>query len=157
MTYRDFIEKAGSETGWIIAAYTDKYILDKWPMSASEQEGYVKAPEAERKALEVRIFNKDRELLISRSDIGKEFVYREINDNSSETRDTFDEVQYLDIDTSKGHDNSYVFATGGGRYYLPVDRINDARIKIRYYVDRYPGTGQARVSDWRVVELMEGK
>ncbi len=103
MNYSELISTSLVKDGWIIAAYTDKYIVDKWPMKNESQKNDVISSES--KALEIRIFDKDRELKLWRSEIGKDFYYRERTDK--ETDDYYDEVQFLDIDTkekSEGED-----------------------------------------------------
>ena len=147
--YTDFINKFVSkprENTWFIAALTDEYILDnvkKLNDLLSDKEG---------KVLEIREFNKDKEYKLFRPQIDTEFRER-ISENKGEF---YDEIQYLDIDT-KASSGKVTVTTGGGKYNLPLHNKNNARIKIRYYIDKYETTGQARVSDWRIVELMEGR
>ena len=158
MNVNEFIAKAKETVfeGWIIVALTDDYIVDRFPISAE------KLKDNDDKVLEIRVFNQQREELLSRADIGKEFMYKAIIDEGDDrdTRDHYDEVQFLDIDTessSKHAESGKVTATGGGEYNLPLNKINDAGVRIRYYLEQYEETGQARVADWRVVELVEGK
>ncbi len=156
MTVNEFLIKAKEEIpeGWIIAALTDEYIVDRWPFASDVLSG------KDNKVLEIRVFGQKGELKISRSDIGKDFSAREICDQGERTdsRDHYDEIQYLDIDDQMGRDNEgKVTTTGGGKYKLPLNSILDAKIRIRYYFGRYEETGQARIEDWRVVELMEEK
>lgn len=168
MTAKEFIDRHQNIEGTVIAALTDEYIVDTWPkMEHASIEG------KEEKILELRIFNENEEHKLFRTDIGRAFTARMIGDRdgkpllkvNGEERDsacnweTLDEEQFLDIDTaaSAALPAGEVQATGGGRYHLPFERIGDAKIKIRYYIDRYPETGQAFVADWRVVELMEGR
>ncbi|MBQ1735164.1 MAG: hypothetical protein II038_09810 [Lachnospiraceae bacterium] len=143
--------KKNMSDGWFMAALTDEFLVDNF----SELEG--KLCKNIEKLLELRVFNSDMEYKAYRSDIGREFVTRCIKD-AVDNRDTIEEIQILDIDTkaSASMPNGYVQATGGGRYHLPINRIEDAKIKIKYYLEGKE-TGQARVADWRIVELMEGK
>ena len=153
MTVRDFLNSASEriQRGWVIAALTDEYIVDKWPLTKDVLDG------KDEKILEVRVFCDNGEMRLSRTDIGKDFSDRNIFDEEDE-RDHFDEVQFLDIDEKVGKtETGRVFTTGGGSYNLPVERITDAKIRIRYYLDKYTKTGQAMVADWRAVEFMEGK
>ena len=153
MIVRDFLNSASEriQRGWIIAALTDEYIVDKWPLTKDILDG------KDEKILEVRVFCDNGEMRLSRLDIGKDFFNRNIFDDE-EVRDHFDEVQFLDIDEKVGKSGGgRVFTTGGGSYNLPVERITDAKIKIRYYLGKYAKTGQAIVEDWRVVEFMERK
>ena len=150
VTFDEFIKEANNTQGYIIAALTDEYIVDIWPVM---QEGTLE--DKEEKILEIRIFNKDEEFKLVRTDISKDFVMRHRKDENLEERDYMDESQYLDIDTKKtgemAEKGGYVYATGGGRYYLPENKVENLKIKIRYYFDRYKNSGQARICDWRVV------
>ena len=155
MTLNDFLIKAKEEMpeGWIIAALTDEYIVDRWPLASDVLVG------KDSKVLEIRVFGRKGELKTGRSDIGKDFSFREIYDEGEkkDERDHYDEIQYLDIDDKVGvDDEGKVTATGGGKYKLPLAVIKDAKIRIRYYLGKYEETGQAKIEDWRVVELMEG-
>lgn len=156
MTINDYMIRAKDAItdGWMIAALTDEYNVEKWPVHSDYFSG------KENKVLEIRVFGKLGELKISRSDIGKEFHYRDIFDEGekADTRDHYDEIQYLDIDEKINIDSDgKVTTTGGGTYKLPLSNIHDARIRIRYYFGKYEETGQARIEDWRVVEFVEGK
>ncbi len=153
MTVKEFLDSAYEmiPDGWFIAALTDRYIVDKWPLSRGLPD------DIETKVLEARIFSASGEIRLSRTDIGKGFSYRAVFD-AKEKRDSFDEVQYLDIDEKRGKtEEGKVYTTGGGSYQLPVNRMANAQIKIRYYLGKYPETGQARIEDWRIVEFMEGE
>ena len=148
MTKSEFLTKcADIEKGWMLASLTDDYIVDDWPSSVELDEN---------KLLELRVFNEHCEHKLFRSAIDYDFDERTISDKDYD--DHFDEIHYLDIDTTKGIDDGKVTTTGGGQYKLPrkfnKDNINNARVKIRYYLGRYPKTGQARVEDWRVVEFL---
>lgn len=162
LTFREFLDECKSiESGYVVAAMTDCYIVDIWPLKREEI--------VEEKLLEIRVFNKGMEAKLFRSDISKKFSYRMINDyekkyeaeNSKELdySDYFDDYQYLDIDTKKSEksfrNEKVVISTGGGSYYLPMDKMIDVMIKLRMYFGRYPDTGQARVFDWRVVDFVE--
>lgn len=152
MTVNEYISRVNQTIikGWIIAALTDEYIVDEWPLREDE------LMSKEGRVLEIRVFNDTEECKLSRSDVGKEFAFRRICD-SEDGRDSYDEVQFLDIDDKKGKDaDGKVTATGGGTYKLPLSSIKDAKIRIRYYLGKYDATGQARVEDWRVVEFKEG-
>ena len=150
MMIEDFYRECEAihENGWMIAMLTDDYLVERWPGSSR--------PDPE-KLLELRIFDANMECRLFRGDIGQEFHYRKLSDQDD--RDTFDEVQYLDIDSraSEKEPGEYVISTGGGRYHLPLENTKDVRIKVRYYLDQYEQTGQARISDWRIVEFMEGE
>jgi hypothetical protein len=146
---KDAVEKISS--GFIIAALTDQYVVDKWP-----SEERVKLENEGEKVLEIRIFDKESELKISRTEMGAELGCRVLSDADG-GREYFDEVQYLDIDDKSIGAGDKVRATGGGEYNLPLTKKSNAKIRIRYYLGKYEETGQARVEDWRIVELVEGK
>ena len=176
MTVESFLNGCKGMDGYIIVALTDEYIVDKWSdteiLLTEKQMG---------KVLEIRVFSKYEEHKLFRPDIGKAFTERIIIDTESGTvlmvngeqidlssnadndkqslrwECMGDEIQFLDINMAKGRNENAVFSTSGGAYNLPLEKSQDAKIKIRYYLDRYPDTGQARVADWRIVELMEGK
>ena len=155
MTVDDFVNIAKNEikTGYIIAALTDEYIVDRWSLENADNV----LKDKNGKILEVRVFNDVKECKISRYDISEVFNYRRICD-IEEKCDRYDEWQFLDIDDSISKDeDGRVTSTGGGKYKLPLDSKENARILIRYYLGRYELTGQARVEDWRVVEFKEGE
>lgn len=150
VNFEAFISEAKYIEGYIIASLTDEYIVDNWPMM---QKSSLKGKE--NKILEIRVFNKNEELKLIRTDISKDFMMRhKIDKNLSEDL-YMDESQYLDIDTKRSvtvsEDGGYVYSTGGGKYYLPWENIENVKIKIRYYFDKYENSGQARISDWRIV------
>ena len=156
MTVRDFLEQAKTkiETGGCIAALTDEYLVESWPQQTDFLTG------KEEKILELRVFGKQGEMKLSRSTVGQELSFRSVFDEGEDkdSRDHYDETQYLDIDETAGKNaEGKVTTTGGGTYQLPVDNIRDAAIRIRYYLGKYEETGQSRIEDWRVVEFVEGK
>ena len=152
VTFEEFINEAKYIEGYIVAQLTDEYIVDCWP----EMQKSTLDSKAD-KILEIRIFNENEELKLIRTDISKEFVMRYRTDEYLNKDLYMDESQYLDIDTKKTgktyENGGYVYATGGGKYYLPINRIDDLKVKIRYYFDKYESSGQARISDWRIVSF----
>lgn len=164
MTVNEYFEKFKEiKNSWIIAQLTDEYIVDIWPdMRNSTLSG------KEEKILELRIFNNDMEYRLLRTGNGnnRKFDLRILcdSDDNHELEDSFDDLQYLDIDdtrTEKINNGYKVKTTGGGLYYLPIKNVEDnrssfkdAKVRIRYYLDKYEETGQARVADWRFVELV---
>ena len=147
MTLNEFLEVCEDiKEGWMLASLTNEYVVDTWPSSATEGLD-------ENKLLELRVFNKDCEHKLFRPSINQSFIERQISDDEND-KDYYDEVQYLDIDTSKGMTDGKVIATTGGVYKSPVQNIDNARVRIRYYLGKYEKTGQARVEDWRVVEFL---
>lgn len=152
MTWHEYLEKAlVIKDGYVVAALTDEYIVDTWPMVYSSFDG------KEERILEVRVFNKDKEYKLLRPDISTDFYFRD--SDSLREKDTFLEAQYLDIDTvlSEKLPGKTVETTGGGKYNLPIEMTNSAQIMIEYFVDRDEESGQARVCDWRLVGFEEGQ
>lgn len=153
--WRQWTEETTPMKGFVLAELTDRYIVDNWPL--------VHTPEIldlqKNKILEIRVFNKEREVKLFRGDIGRDFRMR-ILDESDKSVEYYDEEQFLDIDTKRSEkifkDTNEVYATGGGRYYLPLKSMDDAKIVIRYHFGKYEDSGQARIKDWRAVELKEG-
>ena len=64
---------------------------------------------------------------------------------------SFDEAQYLDIDTKRSG-NGLTYTTGGGMYHLPEDAANKALILVRTYY-AFDDNGIARKFDWRLVKF----
>ena len=149
-TVREFLEKSAVlNNAWVIASLTDQYIVDRW----TEHSSQMLEANADN-VLEIRIFNSECEYKLIRSDIGKTFTERVIDDRM-EQRDHFDELQYLDIDRSRPLDaEGRVSTTGGGKFKLPIETKGRAKIRVRYYLGQYPETGQARIEDWRVTEFI---
>lgn len=145
------------------ATLTDQFMLGIWgdPDSRTLYENDVQS----WKLLELRIFNKDKEILARRADISEPFQIRSLNDRqSSETinsnngvpadeLDYFDEIQLLDIDRKQSNRSDHVKTTGGGIYRLPkaVYKMNNPGLIVRHYFGRYPQTGIAFIRDWRCV------
>lgn len=102
--------------------------------------------------LELRVFDKDKELKIMRPTIADEFFYRIIDDTKNFDDNYIEEEHYLDIDTKKSKGMDYV-TTGGGRYTLPIE--NAERVLIRNYIS-YDEQGIAQITDFRVVKYIGG-
>lgn len=158
MTVEDFLNRYAKDlkNGWIIAALSDRYLVD----FATSDETVKTVIANAGKVLDIRLFDKNKEHRLFRTGIGeKEFYQRSIDDQGvyADQREYYDEEQFLDIDETKECEGSYVRTTGGGKYKLPLNNTKNAKIRIRYYVGKYESTGQARIMDWRAVELMEGK
>ncbi len=151
MNLQEFLSHAGDMTGCMLVSAADCFRVSVWPVPT---ESFLAAKD---RILEIRIFNEEEERKLFRPDIQSDFTARTIRERENRYP-FFDEYQYLDIDTKKGQsaDTMEVTATGGGRYALPFTDIEDARIQIRYYLDHYPETGQARIKDWRIVRFVGG-
>lgn len=153
MRPNEFVDLIGIKvpSGCFVAALTDELIIDK--VTAVNKWNLC---EKEGKILEIRAFDRNRELKLFRSGIGKEFVFREVCDADYDEDHRFTEVQVLDIDEKAGHNrDGFVRATGGGRYHLPLENTKDACIEVCYYLDK--NSVHARVVDWRIVGFVEGK
>lgn len=101
--------------------------------------------------LELRVFSRDRELLLSRSIIGHDFNWRITDDGALEQSDYIDYEHYIDINTDKSVESDhgmYILSTVGGRYKLPVTKSENA-VLIRAYIS-YDNNGMAKVTDHRV-------
>ncbi len=155
MNVKEFLNSAADMNGYVVAALTDRYVVDFWPMQNDTLEG------SEDKALEIHIFNRDEERRLFRSDISKDFCEVVISEGENDGGKYFDEYQYLDIDDTKvgGSVNGgfEVRSTGGGKYFVPLPRIKNACVHIRYYLGKYSQTGQSRIEKWRLVDFVEGK
>lgn len=158
---REFTDLCASrltgEQSYVIAALTDEYIVNFWDPAV--QEDLLRKAE---KVLEIRVFNRDGEMKLFRSGMGRDFRTRWIDDRGlpGESDHRYDEWQILDIDTTAlarcsapESSGQYVVSTGGGEYFLPWPDPEDAAVRIRYYLGKYEGTGQARIEDWRIVEF----
>jgi hypothetical protein len=148
--YEDF---PGKEA-FFIAQYTDKFVVGNWNNDCNVNE---------EKLLELRIFDKDKEWKLFRSDLGREFLWRcrsEKNSDGSKCikgEDYFDELQLLDIDTKRSSKTSpgIKYTTAGGSYYLPVeiDDIDRAAVRVRHYFGVEEDSGQAFIKDYRLVSF----
>ena len=118
--------------------------------------------------LEIRIFDEKSEAKWFRTGIDRPFRFRKRRDGEETEKDRlhhWDESQYLDIDTQRTEDArksgaleaGCVYATGGGKYPLPIEAGTDARIRIRNYLGEDPDTGELYVEDWRLAGFGEWK
>ncbi len=137
--------------GYIIVMLTDKF--DIWRL----EEGTFDRELPYKKVVEIRMFNKKGEVKWFRVS-GQEIWCRSIEDNENlSDLDYWDEEQYLDIDIPRSEPKNHIaYATGGGRYSLPLDNYEDAKIKIRNYLKYEDDTKQLYISDWRVLDFIEG-
>ena len=61
-------------------------------------------------------------------------------------------IQELDSNEQKSKpEKGIAYATGGGRYELPLKDYRDAKIKIRNYLEYEEDTMQLYISDWRII------
>lgn len=122
--------------------------------------------ELAQNGLEIRVFDEKREAKWFRTSIDKEFGFRPPDDDilKKDSLHIWDESQYLDIDDERTKDaikngeipKGTVFATGGGKYPLPLEKYKNAKIKVRNYLGEDPDTGELYVEDWRLIGLVEG-
>lgn len=140
------------ESGYIFAMFTDSLMFEK-----CNEESIDRLNGEKDKLLDVRVFSEYIEYRAFRDNIGEDTFFYRVSDDSLEH---YDERQYLDIDTKRsnveGNGSYAVWSTGGGRYNMPVKWNENSMIVIRNYVEYYPETGQAYVSDWRLVRLEGG-
>jgi len=122
--------------------------------------------ELAQNGLEIRVFDEKREAKWFRTCIDKKLGFRLLDDDvlKKDSLYVWDESQYLDIDDKRteksikngGIQKGSVFATGGGKYPLPLETYKNAKIKIRNYLGEDPDTGELYVEDWRLISLVEG-
>ncbi len=137
MSLQEFLEKVVEMKGYVLGCLTDRLIVDSWPMKHFALEEI-----NEKNLLELRVFNKNKEWKLIRSDVSKAFSARLIDDSKSDSnKEWYDEVQRLDIDSTRTQndpESGYtVWTTGGGQYHLPLEASEDGKngvIRIRYYL-----------------------
>ena len=159
----------------ILAQCTDELIIEK----LSEYYDFA-FDELFRHGFDIRVFSEKGELHLFRASIDKDFCARLVLDEDIDKEKYYDQDQFLDIDTTKSDklrelakttthvpqtiqidkDKSdklqkLAVATGGGEYHLPISNFKDAKITIRNFV-KYDEVGRAYVSDWRIVNFIEG-
>lgn len=143
----DFPDATGST--FFVAQYTDKFDVGIWNKDIIKNVN---------KLLELRVFDKNKEWKLFRSDIGKDFSYRfqGEDDNKGEGVYYFDEIQLLDIDTKRSSKDSRKMCTmAGGKYNLPKDisDLDRAAIRVRHYFGVDNESGQAFIRDYRLVDF----
>jgi hypothetical protein len=147
----DFPDAKGST--FFVAQYTDKFDVGIWNKDIIKNVN---------KLLELRVFDKNKEWKLFRSDIGKDFSYRcqKEDNNKEEGVDYFDEVQLLDIDITKSSNGKKMMCTtAGGKYNLPKDisDLDRAAIIVRHYFGVDNESGQAFIRDYRLVDFESAK
>ncbi len=158
--------------GWLYAITTDKLKFDYWNSEATKREGRDWIESNKKRLLELRIFSEEAEYKAFRGDIGHDLRFREIGDDEEQPDENyFDEDQFLDINiktASKETDDKKMYSyasdtedcwevrttTGGGPYTVPLENLDNACIIVRNYLKYYDDSGQAYVSDFRLVELL---
>lgn len=123
------------------AELTDLYLVGQWNN---------RKPLDENKILEIRVFNKEKEVKLFREDIGSPFRIRSLGNEG----DFFDELQLLDVDQKETKGTEFV-TTGGGHYEFPFLNLKIPAVRIRHYMKTYPRSGQVYIFDWRCVDFEE--
>ena len=148
--YQEFLSEAAnmSDKACYTAELTDRYLIGRWSQKQEIDTD---------KLLEIRVFDQEKEVKLFRRDIGEKFHCRTIVDKSDDP-DRFDVLQLLDKDGSKSRGTHY-YTTGGGEYEFSVTdtELKYPAVRIRYYLQYYPETGQAYIADWRCVDFEEMK
>ena len=142
-------QKITFDKGYVLAVFTDKVIISHFPLSQEKENDFNES--YFDKILDCRIFNKDGEYRWFRADSGSKLHFRYLAGSDN----CIDRYQFLDIDTTKSFPGGTIYATEGGRYELPVEKLDDAKLLIREYL-QYDKSGNARVYDWRIVDFIEG-
>lgn len=165
---KDYITEYGVVSEAEVLTLAEKYYSNKCGVYAVHTDHFYCGSELNievRHLIELRIFTTDSELKISRLNIGEDFRWRYIDDTAfeqalhSETDEflrqfknrTYDEEQYLDIDSNKSNGLCYV-TTGGGPYTLPIE--NAEKIKIRNYLE-YDENGIVAIPDFRIIGFIQ--
>lgn len=105
-------------------------------------------------ALEIRLFDENGEFKAVRTNIGRDFKCRYIADSDYSDEDKYliyDEVQYLDSDSTKTNGTKYV-SLGGGEYEMPYEGLE--RVVIRHYGE-YDDDGMLQLKDLRIVGFLK--
>ena len=146
--YQEFLNEAASvsDNAYYTAELTDRYLIGLW----SQKEEIDTA-----KLLEIRVFDQKTEVKLFRRNIGEDFNCRTIVDKSDDP-DRFDVLQLLDKDSQRSRETHY-YTTGGGEYEFSFKELKCPAVRIRYYLQYYPETGQAYIADWRCVDFEEMK
>lgn len=165
--WKEWKKKIEVEKGYAILLFTDRFQVDEWPLSKENEDGLEK--DFDDKLLDMRVFCEEMESRIFRGDAGSDFFSRTAIDAG---RDFYDDEQFLDIDetlSEKGENGFWkIRATGGGSYCLPVkafvntkgllaDSIQNAKIRLRNYIDYDEKSGQAYIRDWRLCGFKSGE
>ena len=148
--WNELKSKIDINDAWLLAMFSDKILIDKYPLTVADNENILN--NSFDKLLDIRVFNKDKEYRLFRGSLDKKFSYRCLVDNEE---DVIVREQFIDIDTKRSNKNE-IYSTGGGKYYLPLDNLKDAKLVLKEYVD-YDEFGNAYIKDFRLVDLKEGK
>lgn len=142
---QDLIDQTKDMNGYVIAAYTDAYVIDDWNPDMKINE---------KKLLDLRVFSEKKEVRLFRSSIGKGFHLSVLKDD--ENTEHYDQVQILDIAEAVMDEEAgkvKIDTISSGSYYMPasIDGMKNPGIRIRYYFGKYPGSERAYIKNWRCV------
>lgn len=147
------MENQKIDNGFVLAFYTNEKI------SIESYEKFENRFDDDKinHLLELRFYNKSKELKIWRNSIIEEFTFRVLDENDE--RDSFIEKQFLDIDnkkTTKSNDFTKLTSTGGGLYIIDssVDCHNGVLNIINYI--KYTKEGLAKIADFRILGIEGG-
>ena len=151
--WNEIRQKADIADGYIVAMFTDRVIVDRYPMAPRTEEEFSGNI---GKLLDARIFDKNAEHRFFRGSIGRPLIYRRRDD----TEDHIVRTQLFDIDKARSAESfakdGTVSAIGGGQYHLPLPDMEGAEIILHEYL-RYDNAGLAQVYDWRLVDFKKGE
>lgn len=137
-TWNEIETEMGEFQGYVLMLSTDQCVLDTYPVSYKNREYLTQ--NFEKRVLELRFFNKEKEHRLLRTDVRKEFQVRTTcGDDASQ--DYYDDEQYLELEFLKRSKQCLVL----------FEKNKDIKVTIRNYVDYEQG--QAYIKDWRLVEL----
>lgn len=148
------VKKYSSDNSYMLYVYTTKF--------GCEKVGQLNDIEH---LLELRVFDENSELKAVRSQIGKPFHYRYIDDNAFKEKlksieDEFDgsfknrtleDEQYLDVNKRKTDGIDYV-SIGGGHYTMPAEKLEKVKILNYLYIDE--NSGILKIADFRIVDFV---
>lgn len=154
MNLKDLMDAVQDMSGEVFysAEQTDCYDVGYWVAGTADKI-------REENLLSLRVFDENKEVRLSRSDIGQEFALRIQDDRTSGNGrgSYFDQWQLLDVDDRRSHGTTFV-TTGGGRYEFPLTELRRPAVLIRHYTQSRTGadeSGLTYVSDWRCVTFGE--
>lgn len=167
---KEFIQKAETEfeqDANVVLIYSDAFAVCK--LSDLLSPAFDK-DRAEKKLLDIRIFDRKKEMRMYRDYEGngffpsiilsdEEFVEKSIPQDEKEmgikSEDFYyDDVQYLDkIEILTEDGVTKAKAAGGGKYRFPKSERGKTKVKLRNYID-YDENGQAAILAWRLVDFI---
>lgn len=138
---------------YVMACFTDSFELDIYNKTLLEDSGLLGSKK--ELLLDLRIFDKKRELRFVRGSIARDFQMVYLDDSDYQDTDVMENEQLLDIDIARTEkercfeQDGMVKATGGGYYKLPFTGYQDIKVVIKNYI-AYDENGCAYVKAWRL-------